>query len=368
MSTGSGSGDGGQKPKKQLQNKNDKAQLTGTEIPTNVKILGSVKKWKARNIPLDEQYGFVRADADPSFDIFVPYESLSNRRGDGMKLYGLEPATPVEMVVLWDVQKQSYNAISVDLVDGGERSAEVEVDAGAAKPESKANVAPAEVFRNANLDQYRDVLWRWDGPDAKTAATVLKKAVADAQVDFKKAPAERTKAKVGVRKAAAKDLVPEMAKDQVFWGEADWISRRDQYNTHVHNLRAKFAVEVRDQAERHATKVSAEEKAIQEERRKRQDQRERDRAEMAVWQERIAKEQGLERDARIEERRKNFELQARIRVEKIKMIVAEQRALSSTFIAGDDASIEALIAEQVDTQMNYNQGLSQVKQGASNAN
>lgn len=89
---------------------------------------------------------------------------------------------------------------------------------------------------------------------------------------------------------------------------------------------------------------------------------------MAVWQERIAKEQGLERDARIEERRKNFELQARIRVEKIKMIVAEQRALSSTFIAGDDASIEALIAEQVDTQMNYNQGLSQVKQGASNAN
>lgn len=246
-----------------------------------------------------------------------------------MKLTQLDPAASVEMVVKWDAANSNYSAISVDQTGGAAAAAVASTDSVRQKQHA---LSPEDEFRDASIDTYRDVLWRWSGPDAS--------------------------------KASESDL----AKVVSSWEEEDWISRRDTYKSHVHTLRTKYAGEVAIQDAQLAKVVAAEKVTVAAERAKRQEQREKDRVEMAAWQERIAKEQGLERDARVAEARKNFELQARIRVEKIKMIVAEQRALSSTFINGDDAAIEAMIVDQIDLQINYNEGLTQVKQGKADAN
>lgn len=330
---GGGGGGGGKKDAaaKGRQGSN-RPQPTGTEVPLGVRVSGTVKKWlteqNGKKLPVQEQFGFVRADVDQNYDIFVHARSLANRRSDGMRLSQLDPAASVEMVVKWDEKNKNYIAINVDQTSGAAAAA---VATTKAVLHERPALSPEDEFRDASIDTYRDVLWRWNGPDAKASKADLEKVVAS-------------------------------------WEEEDWISRRTDYKAHVHNLRTKFAGEVAVQDQQLEKSVSAEKAVIASARAKRQEQRERDRAEMAEWQERIAKEQGLERDARVAEARKNFELQARIRVEKIKMVVAEQRALASTFIDGDDAAIEAMIVDQIDMQMNYNQALSQVKDGKADAN
>ena len=137
----------------------------------------------------------------------------------------------------------------------------------------------------------------------------------------------------------------------------DWIERRTEYNRQVHNLRKSFAVDT--EAASATYKAGAEERKaeIALAKQERMAIRAQDRKEMQEWQERIKREQGLEREARQEIATRNFKLRSRIRLEKNRLVVAEQRGAASTFIQGDGAAVEAMILDQIETQANYNQGV-----------
>jgi hypothetical protein len=263
----------------------------------DIKIKGTVKKWKKTDtkgnvLEVGGWYGFVRADIDPSVDIFVPSSNLGNR-GDGFNLTELEMGQEIEFVVTkGDI---SFVASQVRLVNS--------------VAESDAN--EAEIAKpTEDMDLYSSVLW------SNVSSTAGQAPESD-----------------------------------------DWIERRVEYNRQVHNLRKAFAVDTAAATATYNAGVTVRAAEIAAAKKERLAIREQDRKEMQEWQIRIKREQGLERVARQEVATRNFNLRARIRLEKNRLVVAEQRGVSSTFIQGGDDVVEAMIVDQIETQVNYNQGV-----------